>query len=78
LEFRQGKRSAANLIYRSKLNKLGHPLNVFGNGAFFQPYIPLQQIDILMSPETKSFIAGTSNRIFIHQKACNIEAVVNV
>jgi hypothetical protein len=60
------------------LNKLGHPLNVFGNGAFFQPYIPLQQIDILMAPETKSFIAGTSNRIFVHQKACNIEAVVNV
>jgi hypothetical protein len=47
-------------------------------GAFFQPYIPLQQIDVLMNPITKSFMVGTSNSIFTHHKACHIDVVVNV
>nr|KAJ3419731.1 late secretory pathway protein avl9 [Polyrhizophydium stewartii] len=61
--------------HKTKMHKLGHPLRIFGEGAFFQPYIPLQQIDVIMSPETKSFLVGTSNAIFTHHKACNIDAV---
>ncbi|KAJ1561881.1 late secretory pathway protein avl9, partial [Nowakowskiella sp. JEL0078] len=61
-----------------KLEKMGLPLRIFGEGSFFQPYIPLQQIDILMSPTTHSFIVGTSNSIFTHHKSCNIDVVVNV
>ncbi|KAJ3324483.1 late secretory pathway protein avl9 [Boothiomyces sp. JEL0866] len=60
-----------------KLHKIGHPLRIFGQGAFFQPYIPLQQIDVLTSPNTKTFLAGTSNAIFAHHKACAIDVVAN-
>ncbi|KAI9193197.1 transport protein Avl9-domain-containing protein [Polychytrium aggregatum] len=65
-------------LHLAKLKNFGLPLRVFGKGCFFQPYIPLQQIDVLMSPETKSFLVGTSNAIFTHHKACAIHAVVNV
>ncbi|KAI8914635.1 transport protein Avl9-domain-containing protein [Gorgonomyces haynaldii] len=65
------------LHHKSKLYHLGHPLQVFGKGCFFQPYIPLQQIDVLMSPETTSFLAGTSNQIFTHHKQCHIDLVVH-
>ncbi|KAI8924267.1 transport protein Avl9-domain-containing protein [Entophlyctis helioformis] len=61
--------------HKYKLGQLGHPLRVFGFGAFFQPYVPLQQIDVIMSPVTKSFLVGTSNAIFTHHKACAIDAV---
>lgn len=30
-----------------------------------------------MSPHTKSFMTGTSNGIFLHHKACNIDAIVH-
>ncbi|KAJ3141914.1 late secretory pathway protein avl9 [Physocladia obscura] len=63
--------------FRRKLASLGLPLKVFGEGAFFQPYIPLQQIDVLMSPETKSYLVGTSNSIFLHNKHAAIDAIVN-
>ncbi|KAJ3416688.1 late secretory pathway protein avl9 [Chytridiales sp. JEL 0842] len=63
---------------KSRYQKLALPLKIFGEGAFFQPYIPLQQIDVLMNPETKSFMVGTSNSIFTHHKACHIDVVVNV
>ncbi|KAJ1565703.1 late secretory pathway protein avl9, partial [Nowakowskiella sp. JEL0078] len=61
-----------------KLQNMGLPLRIFGEGSFFQPYIPLQQIDLLMSPKTRSFIVGTSNSIFTHHKACKIDVVINV
>ena len=64
--------------HKFKLFKLGYPLCVFGKGAFFQPYIPLQQIDVLLSKDTTSFLAGTTNAIFTHHKECHIDAVVNV
>ncbi|KAI8848914.1 transport protein Avl9-domain-containing protein, partial [Chytridium lagenaria] len=47
-------------------------------GTFFQPYIPLQQIDVLLNPTTKSFLVGSSNAIFLHNKSCGIDAIVNV
>ncbi|ORY53152.1 hypothetical protein BCR33DRAFT_815239, partial [Rhizoclosmatium globosum] len=63
--------------FRQKLRSLGLPLRIFGEGAFFQPYIPLQQIDVIMAPETKSFLVGTSNSIFLHNKTARIDAIVN-
>ncbi|KAJ3306091.1 Unconventional myosin-Ie, partial [Blyttiomyces sp. JEL0837] len=61
----------------AKYRRLGLPLHIFAEGAFFQPYIPLQQIDVLMSEKTKSFLVGTSNAIFTHNKACAIDVIVN-
>jgi hypothetical protein len=63
---------------KERLSKMGFPLQVFGEGSFFQPYIPLQQIDVLISKETKSFVVGTTNAIFTHHKACAIDVMVNV
>lgn len=64
--------------HKAKLLKLGHPLRIFGAGSFFQPYIPLQQMDVLESAETKSFLTGTSNSIFTHHKSCAIDVVAHV
>ena len=44
-------------------------------GSFFQPYLPLQQIDML---KTRSFLVGTSNSIFQQQRDCHIDVIVNV
>ncbi|KAJ1562779.1 late secretory pathway protein avl9, partial [Cladochytrium tenue] len=63
---------------KSRARHFGLPLRIFGKGSFFQPYIPLQQMDVLMSPETKSFLVGTSNAIFTHHRACAIDVVANV
>ncbi|KAJ3346488.1 late secretory pathway protein avl9 [Entophlyctis luteolus] len=59
--------------FQQKIKCLGLPLRIFG-----QPYIPLQQIDVIMAPETKSFLVGTSNSIFLHNKHAAIDAIVNV
>lgn len=64
--------------HKAKLLKLGHPLRIFGEKAFFQPYIPLQQIQVLESKDTTSFLTGTSNFIFTHHKSCNIDVVAHV
>ncbi|KAI8899329.1 transport protein Avl9-domain-containing protein [Globomyces pollinis-pini] len=63
--------------HKMKLFKLGHPLRIFGEYSFFQPYIPLQQMDVLESSKTKSFLAGTSNSIFTHHKTCAIDVVAH-
>ncbi|KAI9090826.1 transport protein Avl9-domain-containing protein [Phlyctochytrium arcticum] len=54
------------------------PLPIFGESCFFQPYIPLQQMDVLMSSDTKSYLVGTSNSIFLHHKGCAPDAIANV
>ncbi|GAA5859457.1 hypothetical protein JCM1840_004624 [Sporobolomyces johnsonii] len=59
----------------SLVRYLGLPLDVFGKGSFFQPYLPLQQIDLL---KTKSFLVGTTNSIFQQQRDCNIDVIVNI
>ncbi|KAL8278586.1 hypothetical protein RQP46_009078 [Phenoliferia psychrophenolica] len=59
----------------SLIRYLGLPLNVFGEGSFFQPYLPLQQIDML---KTRSFLVGTSNSIFQQQRDCHIDVIVNI
>lgn len=44
-------------------------------GAFFQPYLPLQQLDLL---KADSYLVGTTNSIFQSQKDCQIDVLVNV
>ncbi|KAI8826613.1 transport protein Avl9-domain-containing protein [Fimicolochytrium jonesii] len=61
-----------------RLRQIGAPLPMFGECAFFQPYIPLQQMDVLMSQDTKAFIVGTSNSIFLHHKTLAVDVIANV
>ncbi|TPX34579.1 hypothetical protein SmJEL517_g02875 [Synchytrium microbalum] len=61
----------------ARYKAFGLPLKLFGQGAFFQPYIPLQQMDVLTSSATNSFLVGTSNIIFTH-KTSMFDAVINV
>ncbi|EPQ25998.1 uncharacterized protein PFL1_06453 [Pseudozyma flocculosa PF-1] len=60
---------------KSLMKYLGMPLNIFGESSFFQPYCPLQQIDLLQS---RSWLVGTSNSIFKQQKDCKIDVVVDL
>ncbi|BGP42293.1 hypothetical protein JCM10449v2_006298 [Rhodotorula kratochvilovae] len=59
----------------SLIRYLGLPLDVFGKGSFFQPYLPLQQIDLL---KTRSYLVGTTNSIFQQQRDCHIDVIVNI
>lgn len=59
---------------KSMMAYLGLPLDVFGKDAFFQPYIPLQQLDMIK--ETKSWLCGSTNSIVTGQK--EIDLLVNV
>ncbi|ORY89037.1 transport protein Avl9-domain-containing protein [Leucosporidium creatinivorum] len=59
----------------SLIRYLGLPLNIFGKGSFFQPYLPLQQIDLL---QTRSFLVGTTNSIFQQQRDCRIDVLVRI
>lgn len=68
----KGREKEKNVNTPSKISTLWQ-------GSFFQPYLPLQQIDILSSPETHSFVAGTTNQIFFRPKNdTNIDVLVNV
>ncbi|CCF50566.1 hypothetical protein NDA11_000665 [Ustilago hordei] len=60
---------------KSLLKFLGMPLEIFGEDAFFQPYCPLQQIDLLKS---RTWLVGTSNSIFKQQRDCKIDVVVDL
>ena len=44
--------------------------------SFFQPYLPLQQIDLMQ--ESTSYLVGTTNSIFQQQRDCQIDVLVNV
>lgn len=59
---------------KSMMAYLGLPLDVFGKDAFFQPYIPLQQLDMIK--ETGSWLCGSTNSIVTQQK--EIDLLVNV
>ncbi|KAK8853450.1 hypothetical protein IAR55_004157 [Kwoniella newhampshirensis] len=59
----------------SLLRYMGLPLNVFGKDAFFQPYMPLQQMDLL---QAKSWLVGTTNQIVTQQKDCKYDLLVNI
>ena len=63
--------SLFNLISPSDIQVLaymGLPLQIFGFGSFFSPYTPLQQLDFLSSPVSKSYIAGSTNTLFLAQR----------
>ncbi|GAA5857761.1 hypothetical protein JCM5353_002200 [Sporobolomyces roseus] len=60
----------------SLIRYLGLPLEIFGQGSFFQPYLPLQQIDQLQ--QSKTYLVGTTNSIIQQQRDCNIDVVVNL
>ncbi|EGG13046.1 uncharacterized protein MELLADRAFT_87009 [Melampsora larici-populina 98AG31] len=60
---------------QSLLRYFGLPLDIFGQDAFFQPYLPLQQIDML---KASTFLVGTTNTIFQQQRDCHIDAIANI
>ncbi|KAL0069134.1 hypothetical protein AAF712_003820 [Marasmius tenuissimus] len=57
---------------KSMRRYLGLPLDLFGKDAFFQPYLPLQQLDMLK--ETKSWLCGSTNSIVTQQKEVDLLA----
>lgn len=61
---------------RSLLSFIGLPLNLFGIDSFFQPYLPLQQLEVLQTAH--SYLVGTTNSIFQSQRDCKIDAIVNI
>ncbi|KAF9061461.1 transport protein Avl9-domain-containing protein [Rhodocollybia butyracea] len=58
---------------KSLMAYTGFPLDIFGKDSFFQPYLPLQQLEMLK--ETKSWLCGSTNSIVTQQK--EIELLVN-
>jgi len=50
-------------------------LHLFGKDSFFQPYLPLQQVDLLRAP---SWLIGTTNQIVTQQRDCAYDVLVNV
>ena len=59
---------------KSMMAYSGLPLDLFGKDAFFQPYLPLQQIDMLK--DTKSWLCGCTNSIVSQQK--EVDLLINV
>lgn len=59
---------------RSVMAFIGLPLELFGKDAFFQPYLPLQQMDLLK--DTQGWLCGSTNSIVTQQK--EIDVLVNV
>ncbi|KAI6044759.1 transport protein Avl9-domain-containing protein [Pisolithus marmoratus] len=58
---------------RSMLTYMGLPLDLFGKDAFFQPYLPLQQLDLLK--DSQSWLCGSTNTIVTQQK--EIDLLIN-
>lgn len=59
----------------SLLRFCGCPLRLFGEDAFFQPYLPLQQIELLRA---RTWLVGTTNLIFKQQKEFRPDVVVDL
>ncbi|KAJ2923004.1 hypothetical protein H1R20_g14090, partial [Candolleomyces eurysporus] len=59
--------------HKSMMAFMGLPLDIFGKDAFFQPYLPLQQIDMIQN--TPNWLCGCTNSIVTHQK--QIDLLVN-
>ncbi|KAI6123379.1 transport protein Avl9-domain-containing protein [Pisolithus croceorrhizus] len=58
---------------KSMLTYMGLPLDLFGKDAFFQPYLPLQQLDLLK--DSRSWLCGSTNTIVTQQK--EIDLLIN-
>lgn len=52
----------------SLLAYMGLPLQIFGKHSFFSPYTPLQCLESLSSPISQSYVAGSTNVLFLGQK----------
>ena len=65
---------------QSMLRFFGLPLQIFNTkGAFWNPYLPLQQLNALSSPGTKSFMVGSSNLLFVNQlMALEVDILINL
>lgn len=78
LDFRSARPSRPTSLRTSDRNSLlrymGLPLHTFGADAFFQPYLPLQQIDQLTA---KSWLVGTTNSIVTQQRDCEWDLLIN-
>ncbi|ORX40483.1 transport protein Avl9-domain-containing protein [Kockovaella imperatae] len=59
----------------SVLRFMGLPLHLFGNGCFFQPYLPLQQMDDLAAD---SWLIGTTNQIVTQSRENRYDLLVNI
>ncbi|PCH39859.1 hypothetical protein WOLCODRAFT_97921 [Wolfiporia cocos MD-104 SS10] len=59
---------------KSMMAYVGLPLDLFGKDAFFQPYLPLQQLDMLK--DTQSWLCGSTNSIVTQQK--EVDLLVNI
>ncbi|EEB07356.1 LAlv9 family protein [Schizosaccharomyces japonicus yFS275] len=62
----------------SLLAYMGLPLILFGKGSFFAPYAPLQQLPMLQSPLTSSWLAGTTNQLLIQKQSKLADAIINL
>ncbi|KAH7925580.1 hypothetical protein BV22DRAFT_1195061 [Leucogyrophana mollusca] len=58
---------------KSMMAYMGLPLDLFGKDAFFQPYLPLQQLDLLK--DSQGWLCGSTNTIVTQQK--EIELLIN-
>lgn len=72
-----------SLVTTSRLSMLrffGLPLQLFNTkGAFWNPYLPLQQLNALSSPGTKTFMVGCLNLLFVNQLVrLKVDVLVNL
>jgi hypothetical protein len=62
----------------SLISYMGLPLQIFCRGMFFGPYTPLQQIDMLENEDTKGYLIGTTNSLFLQRRERHADIIVNV
>ncbi|EDN04788.1 conserved hypothetical protein [Histoplasma mississippiense (nom. inval.)] len=57
---------------------MGLPLQIFGKGSMFGPYIPLQRLDLLADYGTKSYVVGSTNSLLLQQKDRYSDILINL
>lgn len=62
----------------SLLAYMGIPLQIFGRGAIFGPYTPLQQLDVLTDLGTNSYVMGSTNSLLLQQKEKYCDILINL
>lgn len=63
---------------KSLLTFMGLPLQPFGEGGIFNPYVPLQQFNELKAPETKFFLVGSTNSLLLSPQNKIADIVVHM
>ncbi|CUM46080.1 uncharacterized protein AC631_03369 [Debaryomyces fabryi] len=65
---------------QSMLRFFGLPLQIFNTkGSFWNPYLPLQQLSELSASETRSYMVGCSNLLFVNQlESLNVDLLINL